>query len=158
MAEIAALGLTCNVLQMLDYGRQFATTAWKIHQSGEDALESFSILQVLSASLESMTLKLEKEAVRSPISQQGKSSSVSSSHGMADLCQESIKTAREMLERLGEIGLPQKGKLPRKREALRSAFMAWWNEDRIRALQQRLNSLGNQVTLCLVDNLRFVAI
>lgn len=145
MAEIAALGLACNILQMVDYGRQFATTAWKIYQSGEDALEGFSSLQVLSKNLEHVSRELEKEAVQS--------STLSSAQGMERLCQESIKTTKEMLETLGKIGLSRKGR-PRKREALRSAFMSWWNEDRIRALQQRLDGLGNQVVLFLLDKFR----
>lgn len=145
MAEIAALGLACNILQMVEYGRQFATTAWKIYQSGEDALEGFSSLQMLSTNLENVARELEKETIRG--------STFRSSQGIAKLCQESIKTAKEMLETLAKIGLLRNSKA-RKHEALSSAFMTWWNEDKIRALQQRLDSLGNQVTLFLLLNLR----
>lgn len=145
MAEVAGLSLAANIFQMVEYGYQFATTAYKIYESGNDAIENFSSIQILSKNLEEVTQRLDTST---------RSCSTSSSDiSLADLSNECTRTTGEMLKTLEKIGLPKNGN-PKKRDALRSAFKAWWNEEKIQALQRRLDSFRNQWTLHVVVMLR----
>ncbi|KAJ4397506.1 hypothetical protein N0V93_001736 [Gnomoniopsis smithogilvyi] len=143
MAEIAGLSLAANIFQMVEYGAQFAVTAYRIYQSGNDAMENFRSLQILSKSLEEVTQRLETASPHAS----------ASGEALASLSYECTKTVKEMLERLDTFRLPENSK-SKKREALRVAFKAQWDEEKIQALERRLDSFRNQWTLQMLEVLR----
>lgn len=57
---VSGLALAASILQVLDYGRQFVTTAWKLYESRVDAVKSIAVLQRLSKNLDS-TLQSAKQ-------------------------------------------------------------------------------------------------
>lgn len=149
MAEIAGLSLAANIFQMVEYGAQFTITAYKIYDSGNDAIENFNTLQVLSKNLEEVTQRLV------PASLQTSTSHEQSDEALVRLSKECKKASTQMLETLRKIGLPKSGKI-KKRDALQTAFKAYWNKSRIDALGKQLDSFRNQWTLQVLEILRLV--
>lgn len=147
MADIAGLSLAANIFQMVEYGAQFTMTAYKIYDSGNDAIENFNSLQVLSKNLEEVIQRLVPAPLQASASQ--------SNEALVRLSHECKKTSTQMLETLEKIGLPKSGKI-KKRDALQTAFKAYWNKSQIDALGKQLDSFRNQWTLQILEILRSV--
>lgn len=122
MTAVAGLNLAANIFEMVQYGAQFLATAYKIYQSGNDAIENFSSLQVLSKNLEDVSQRLAARNTQASASQPD-GAQIGTVGGLAGLSRECNKTTQEMLRILDKVGLPKKVKA-RKRDALRFAFKA----------------------------------
>lgn len=147
MAEIAGLSLAANIFQMVQIGAQFTMTAYRIYESGNDAIENFNSIQVLSKNLVEVIQRLEPAFPQASASQ--------SDEALVRLSHECKKTSEKMLETLERVDLPKSGKI-KKRDALRTAFKAQWNRAEIDALGNQLDSFRNQWTLHVLEILRLV--
>jgi hypothetical protein len=150
MAEaIAALSLASSILQVIDFGSKFASTAWKIYKAGHHSLEGLdevSSLRVINVNL--------GDVLRDIRTQPGGADPASESNqGIVNLAKECAKLVEELLQSLNKLGL---GDAARKRDALRAAFKLTWKGEEIRALQARLNDFRSQLTLGLLVSMRSV--
>jgi hypothetical protein len=60
MAE--AFGLVAGILQVVDFGRQYVSTAYKLYKSGVDGAESLSDLQAFANNLQAVLDTLHKHS------------------------------------------------------------------------------------------------
>lgn len=154
MAEaIAALSLAANILQMVEYGGFFVTTAWKIYSSQADTrlAKDFDHLRHLTEDVEKILGSLEQNDL-----------DTASAAGLRDkdrdllaLVAESRKITKEILDSLNKIGNPAAWKA-RKHKAIKATFKLTWKSDQIAGLQTKLDRIRSQLTLHLVHSLRYV--
>ncbi|KAL1883971.1 hypothetical protein Daus18300_000079 [Diaporthe australafricana] len=154
MAEaIAALGLAANILQTVEYGGAFVTTAWRIYSSQADAnlVKDFDQLRYLTQDFRGILGSLEQSA-----------SGVSSTTGLRDrdrdllrLVANSQRVTEEILDSLDKIGDSTRWKL-KKHKAILAAFKLTWNQGHIMKLQSNLEHVRSQLTLHLAHSLRCV--
>jgi hypothetical protein len=145
---VAALSLAANILQVVQCGLRFVSVAWGIYRSGQGGVDIFSDLHTISNDLEVVLRQIQTDAPGS-----APQNSASSCGGIFQLAEECAKVARQMLDSLENLGLPEKG---RKREALKAAFKLTWRSDDIKSLQRRLEEFRSQLILNLVVSLRYV--
>lgn len=112
MAEIAGLSLAASMFQLVKYGGKFTMVAYKIRESGNDAITDFSGLQILSKNLDEVTQRLELASPQAPTSY--------TDEALIRLVHEWKKASTQMLKTVDKIGLPKSGKI-KKRDALQTA-------------------------------------
>lgn len=141
---VAGLALAASILQVLDYGRQFVTTAWKLYDSGVDKIESLTILQRLSKDLDStlQSAKRDSSAISSEVDKE-----------ISILATESRTASIKIQELLSRASVTQDVRRT-KRKALRAAFVTLWNRDEIRSLEIELEGINKRLTLALLASLR----
>jgi len=145
MAEaVAALSLAANILQVADFGKRFVGAAWKIWKSGSDGVEGFSSLQNLAQNLSQAAQELRVEAPP-------QTGQFSSARGIFDLAGECSSIAQEMLASLEKIKTPTTGK---KRDAAIAGFKLAWKSGDIKALEEKLGRVQDQLTFNLAISLR----
>lgn len=150
MAEaIAVLSLASNILQVIDFGSKFASTAWKIYRAAHHSLEGLDDV----ASLRVISVNLG-DVLRDIRAQSGNADPVSESNqGIVNLAKECATLVEELLQSLNKLGLEN---VARKRDALRAAVKLTWKGEEIGALQARLNDFRSQLTLGLLVSMRSV--
>lgn len=141
---VAGLASAASILQVLDYGRQFVTTAWKIYESKVDAVESITILQCLSKSLDStlQSARRDSSAISPEVDNE-----------ISILATESRAASVKIQELLSRASVTQDSRRT-KRKALRAAFVTLWNRDEIRSLEIELEGINKRLTLALLASLR----
>ena len=150
MAEaIAALSLASNILQVIDSGSKFASTAYNIYKAAHHGLKDVDEV----ASLRVINVNLA-DALHDIRTQSGGADPASESNqGIVNLAKECAVLVEELLQSLNKLGL---GDASRKRDALRAAFKLTWKGEEIGALQARLNDFRSQLTLSLLVSMRLV--
>lgn len=147
MAEaVAALSLAANILQVLDFGKQFAIAGCAIYQAGPGSIEVLSDLQSSSSGFHSVLTELQKGAARAPTSNVAKGDD-----GILVLASKCSGVLNQMLEAIASSGSLEKG---RKRDAAKAAFKLVWKKGDIESLQKRLDQFRDELTLHLVVSLR----
>jgi hypothetical protein len=152
MAEaIATLSLASNILQVIDFGSKFASTAWKIYKAarhGHGDLNEVASLRVINVNLGNVLRDIRTQSYDAdPASE--------SNQGIVNLAKGCATLVEELLQSLNELGL---GDAARKRDALRAAFKLTWKGDEIGALQARLSDFRSQLTLGLLVSMRSVSV
>jgi type II secretory pathway component GspD/PulD (secretin) len=150
MAEaVAVLSLLSNILQVIGFGTNFASTAWKIYQGarhGRQDIDEVAYLRNINASLRDALRDLHAQAARvTPESE--------SSRGIVDLSEQCTALIEELLRSLDSLGL---GDVKRKRDALRATFKLAWKREKLDDLQSRLDGFRAQLHLSLLVSMRFV--
>lgn len=158
MAEAAAFGLAVNILTVVDYGRQFAVSAWKIWKSGPDGLPGLTSLQEASQDLVGVTERLKET---------GRGSIGSDEDGrLLELANRCNAVARKILQTLGEVKIPEKehGRIlssfslfSHRETILNSAVAAFklkWEESKIRELEEELETLKSEMMMNLAVSCR----
>lgn len=148
MAEaIAALSLAANVLQMVEYGGTFVTTAWKMYlsQSESHLVDDFDQLRHLTQEVEQLLGSIEHN-----------DPAASAITGLQDrdpdllkLAAESHIVIKQILAFLNKIENPTLSRV-------KKAFKLTWNHSRLPELQAKLDRFRSQLTLHLVHSLRYV--
>ena len=143
MAEaLVAVGLASNIIQFIDFGSRFVSSAWRIYQTGESKgelpHETINDLRTLLAQLRSS----QTEAGQSNEDEAGLQKLVGSCQRLAD----------ELLSSLQKVNLPAKA---RKRDALKTAFKTMFKEDEIKSLQAKLDEFRQQLMLHLLSLIRY---
>ncbi|KAH6866015.1 hypothetical protein B0T10DRAFT_96367 [Thelonectria olida] len=141
MAE--AFSLAAGILQVVDFGAAYLTTARNLYKSGKDGAENLSDLQAFASNLEKVLDTLRKHSQNAD--------GVAGSPNDSALAKECAATLEDMLDKLRRIKLSSKG---RRRDAAIDAFTMLWNKERIDALQGRLDHYVQQLTLNLMVSLR----
>jgi len=149
MAEtIAALSLASNILQVVDYGTKFISAAWKIWRSGREGIEGLTSLQRISHDLKAVVERLRATLPTS--ARQVEDESTSSIFALAEECS---KITQQMLDTIESLGIPNQSR--KKRDALIAAFKLVWKNDKIVALQARLDDFRSQIILNLAISFRY---
>jgi hypothetical protein len=150
MAEvIAALSLASNILQVIEFGTSFASTAWKIYEGsrhGRQGLDEVASLRKINDNLCDALKDIRTQSA-------GVSVTSESAGGILDLSKQCSALAEELLQSLDSVGLAD---VRRKRDALRAAFRLSWKKKEISALESRLNDFRSQLTLSLLVSMRLV--
>lgn len=150
MAEaIAALSLASNILQVIDFGSNFVSTAWKIYdasQRSSERLDGIASLSVINTNLNDVLRDLRTQSSATDLANE-------SNRGILNLSNECAAWLEKLVRALNELGLGDAG---RKRDALRAAFKLMWKREEINALQARLNEFRSQLTLSLLVSMRSV--
>ncbi|KAG8166856.1 hypothetical protein KVR01_002545 [Diaporthe batatas] len=141
---IAALGLAANVLQVLDYGRQFVVAAWIIHDSRGDDLENVSSLKTVSQNL-SNVIKQLKPTPRHRESELDKE--------MSSLVAEGHDLSMQILALLKKAGFQDDGKRT-KMGTIKAAFFNVFKSEQLRSMESRLDRIQSRLTLTLVASFR----
>ncbi|KAI3394581.1 hypothetical protein diail_2572, partial [Diaporthe ilicicola] len=155
MAEaIAGLSLAANILQIVEYGGVFVTTAWKIYSSQADVqlVKDFDRLRYLTKDLKGVLGSLERNTSDFPKI----AGSQERDRDLLSLAVESRKVTEEILGSLNKIGDPARWRVT-KHKAIQAAFKLIWNQSHITELQTNLDRVRSQLTLHLVHSLRFDA-
>ncbi|KAH8756401.1 hypothetical protein F5883DRAFT_372051, partial [Diaporthe sp. PMI_573] len=153
MAEaVAGLSLAANILQMVEYGGVFVTTAWKIYsaRTDTDIVKDFKQLQYLAKDVDKVLVSLEQDIPAVSSTCEG---SDSGDPELARLAEECRKVTVEILEFVGKTG-DQKSWKTRMHRAVKEAFQLTWGQDKLNKLETRLDRMRNQLTLRLVHSLR----
>lgn len=147
MAEaVAALSLAANILQVLDFGKQFAIAGYAIYHAGPGSVEALSDLQSSSSRFHSVLTELQKGAARAPTS-----NVANGEDGILVLASKCSGVLKQMLESIVSPGSLEKGG---KRDAAKAAFKLGWKKGDIESLQKRLDQFRDELTLHLVVSLR----
>ena len=150
MAEaIAALSLASNILQAIDFGSKFASTACNIYKAAHHGLggvDEVASLRVINANLGDVLRDIRTQSGGADLASE-------SNQGIVNLAKECAVLVEELLQSLNKLGL---GDAARKRDALRAAFKLTWKGEEIAALQARLNDFRAQLTLSLLVSMRLV--
>ena len=151
MAEaIAALCLASNILQVIDFGSKFVSTAWKIYKAAHHSLEGVDEV----ASLRAINVNLGDALRDIRIQSSGVDPASENNKGIVNLAKDCATVVEELLQSLNKLGLRD---TPRKRDALRTAFKLMWKREEIDALHGRLNDFRAQLTLALLVSMRSVS-
>jgi hypothetical protein len=146
---IVALGLAANVIQVIDYGTNFASTAWKIYQGarhGRQDIDEVVSLRKINSNL--------RDALQDIYTQSTSVSATNeSTSGIAELSKQCASLVEKLLQSLDSLGLND---VKRKRDALRAAIKLAWKREDIDDLQLRLNDFRSQLTLSLLVSMRLV--
>ncbi|KAJ0124736.1 hypothetical protein J7T55_006077 [Diaporthe amygdali] len=152
MAEaIAGLSFAANILQMVEYGGVFVTTAWKIYSSQAESqlVKDFDQLQYLTEDFKNILDCLEhNDSVNSSTE-----SLPDRNRDLLKLAAESRKISEEILNSLNKIGNPTVWRV-KKHKAIQAAFKLTWSQDHVAELQTKLDRVRSQLTLHLVHSLR----
>jgi arginyl-tRNA synthetase len=145
MAE--AFGLAVNILTVLEYGRQFTVSAWKIWESGPEAINGIATLQLTSKNIRAAAQELRE--IRSTIATDD-----NNNERTLELLQRCERVAQKMLQTLDGLVAPL-GKRRKKRDAAMAAFKVRWSNNDIKAFQAEMDELRSQITMNLVISLRY---
>lgn len=141
---VAGLALAASILQVLDYGRQFVSTAWKLYESGEDKVESLASLQSLSKNLDSTLRSANCDS---------STTSPEIDEEISVLATESRAASVKIQGMLNRADLTQHARRT-KRKVLRAAFVSLWNRDEIKSLEVELDGINKRLNLALLESLR----
>ncbi|OAP62733.1 hypothetical protein AYL99_01960 [Fonsecaea erecta] len=151
MAEaIAALSLASTILQVIDFGSKFVSTAWKIYDVGHRHLkgpDEVASLDVLSNNLSDVLRDILTQSRATGLANDG-------NRGIHTLSKECAILIEKLARSLDTLGLKDAS---RKRAAVVAAFKLAWKREEINALQARLNDFRSQLTLSLLVSVRYYA-
>ncbi|KIW32474.1 uncharacterized protein PV07_04019 [Cladophialophora immunda] len=151
MAEaIAALSLASNILQVIDFGSKFVSTAWKIYNATHRNLESLDEIASLNLLNHSLSAVLQDIRTQSC----GTDLAGESNRGILNLSKECATLVENLVTSLNEIA---RGDPHRKRAAVVAAFKLMWKREEMNVLQARLNDFRSQLTLSLLVSMRYYA-
>ena len=144
---IVALSIAANIAQFIDLGRKFVTEARKIYQDGKNNNASTPDLHKTTTALQ----RLLKDLQSAPEENEEPSENEQSICQLSRQCQD---VATELLVSLNKIYLPGK---PRRRDALKGAWMSTWKYEDIKLLHSKLNDFQQLLSLHLLASLRIQA-
>lgn len=155
MAEaIAALSLAANILQMVEYGVVFVSTAWKICSSNPDThlANDFDQLRSSTEEVEKILVSLEQNEseVLSGACLQDRD------RDLLALTAESRTVTEDILSSLNKIENPAAWKDKKKYKAIKAAFKSLWHSHRLTELKTNLDRVRSQLTLQLLHSMRCV--
>lgn len=155
MAEaVAGLSLAANILQMVEYGGVFVTTAWKIYSENTDTdiLKDFKQLQYLAKDVDEVLGSLERDLPAFSATCMGSGDLHPELVRLAEECQ---KVTVEILDFVGKTG-EQKSWKTRMHKVVRESFRLTWGQGKLVKLQTKLDGMRSQLILRLVHSLRCV--
>lgn len=144
---ITALGLASNILQVIEFGSKFVSTAWAIRKSGIGAragLANFTEAEKIRTDLEVVLEKLRPNGEATDADR-------ASEQSIERLASECATVAEQLLQKLREI-FPED--IYRKREIVKATFKSIWQEEDIKSLRTSLADFRNQLVLHLLVSLR----
>jgi hypothetical protein len=138
MDPVTAFGLAAGILQFLDCGSRYATTAWKIYRNGQEGLKDD-----LQSALKSLQLSVPKA-----------SGKVETQPGIVTLAKECQKVAGDLVDSLSKIPTSERFG---KREAFKAAIKVIRTKEEIHNLEGRITAFRQQLTFHLLVSLQSVA-
>lgn len=145
MAEaLVAVGLAANVVQFIEVGCRFASSAWRLYSQDDRSSTHFPEAKAIAEDMRCVLKDLET-------ADHGKVTLPDTENGFRQLVENCRALAQEILEAIQESNVPDHG---RKRDALKGAFRGMRREEEIRALQDRLGAFRQQLTIHLLALIR----
>jgi hypothetical protein len=147
MDPVTAFGLAAGILQFLDRGSRYATTAWKIYRSGQEGLKDVAEIRVIVEDLQNALKSLQLSVPKA-------SGEGETQPGIVRLAKECQKVAGDLVDSLSKIPTAERfGKM----EAYKAAIKVIRNKDEIHNLQGRITEFRQQLTFHLLVSLQSVA-
>jgi hypothetical protein len=149
MAEIiAGLSLAANILQVLDFGGRFVSTAWKIHKEDDSALHEYSTLHFTAHKLLELVDQIEP-------TETGQDPAVLS---IVQQCQKAVKRLLDCLKSLDLktdelLGTSVSGQKKRW-DAIRLSLKIFWKKNDIESLQRSFTEVRDQLISHLLVSIR----
>lgn len=149
MAEIiAGLSLAANILQVLDFGGRFISTAWSIHKEEASVLKEYSTLQFTAHKLGELAGQVQQaDAGQDPATLSIIKQCEKAVRRLLD-CLESLDLKRDELS-----GLSIQAKRKRT-DAIRLSLKMLWKKDDIESLQRSFEEVREQLITHLLVSIR----
>lgn len=138
MAELAALSLAANVLQVIGFAGSVICKSWEYYNSNAEVLDENKDAALVAGNLRGLCLRLQ-----GPL--------VDNDQVLVDLAHRTAKSATELSEQLEKLAI--KGKRS-KAESLRKGLKAVWGKDKLESLATRLTDLRAELNLYLTVDLK----
>ena len=143
MAEtLVALSLSANILQFIDVGSRFVSTAWKIYRASRERVNEQTDIHTIIIDLKDVLEDLQRSTLKDESNNEV---------GFQRLVKDCRKLAGELLDALQKVNWAEK---VRKRDALKAALEMIWREDEIKPLQLKLEAFRQQLILHLLNWIR----
>lgn len=130
MDPLTALGVVANVLQIVQLGSSFASTAYRIYKSSDGALANNIDLESTACSLRALLSRLDATL------NDGKATCFNQGdQALKDVCQECGHVGDAMIQLLRTLKIDNTS--PRKWASVKKAFQGHWIEKEIKILVNR---------------------
>jgi hypothetical protein len=147
MDPVTAFGLAAGILQFLDCGSRYATTAWKIYRNGQEGLKDVAEIRVIVEDLQSALKSLQLSVPKA-------SGEGETQPGIVTLAKECQKVAGDLVDSLSKIPTSERFG---KREAFKAAIKVIRTKEEIHNLEGRITAFRQQLTFHLLVSLQSVA-
>lgn len=145
MDPLSALSVAAAVVQFLDFSGTIVTSTYKIYKSTSKKNEGNDTITSITAQLVDLTSELERSATVSPVSKVDQEIII--------LCQQCKKTADNLLDALKQLNAGSGVTLW---DSFKIALRSVWSQGEIDALQGRLDSYRQQISMHILVALRHV--
>ena len=147
MAEfIAAFGIAVNIMTFIDFSCKILSTGYRMHSSGSNSQEHQD-LNVITNDLIRVTGDLDNALQQDELKQNSSSDDIHLQR-LADQCRVVCLELQVALQKLKVHGQP------RKWNTFRVALKTVWNEDKIEALQKRIEQFRQELIICMLASFR----
>jgi hypothetical protein len=153
MDPITALGLAANVVQFLTFAGGIISKSAEIYSSADGQLVEQQELRIVANNLQALAIALPKSK-GSRHHGNPNSSEVLSDQQLGELCKECRGVSHELLGALSALQVNGKHK---RWNSFRQALNSVWSEDKINALELRVNRYRSQIDTALLFSLRYVS-
>lgn len=146
----SALGLASNIVQFVDFGGKLLSKSQELYSSVDGSTAKHKQLESLYENLQHLSQKLNASA-------QGTNGSVRRSQEeealveVAKSCTETVDELLSIIRKLKVTNGPHK-----KWHSFRQALKSVWRQERIDALQKRLDAINSQLNIHFAAILRYV--
>jgi hypothetical protein len=150
MAEsILFFGIAANVVQFVDFSSKVLSASYKLYKDeyGLNGLEETRELEVITKSLHKIIEGLESSLQQEDLKQKATQNELD----LRELAKHCREIAEELLAAVGKLKV--KGK-PGKWNSFRAALKTLWDEDKIEAIQKRLDRFRQELVVHILVSLR----
>ena len=144
MDPLSALSVAAAVVQFIDFGGTIIASTYKIHKSRGKEGEGTDVASIATR-LANLNSELERSATFSPTSQIDRD--------IVILCQQCNKAATSLLDALRELNAASSATLW---DSFKIALRTVWSQGEIDALQTRLETYRQQISMHILAGLRYV--
>lgn len=141
MAELAAISLAANVLQVIGFTGSVVCKSWEYYGSASGVLQEYEDASVVAANLRALCVKIEgpSQAADAPL------------FDLAARCHATAKLLIDELDKLVVHGKKSKA------QSLRKGLKAVWGKDESEGLAKRVTDLRAELKVYIAGDLRLVA-
>lgn len=143
MDPLSALSVAAAVVQFIDFGSTIISSTYAIYASFDKHKDGTRDLVSITGRLSWLNAELERSAAFSPHSQVDRD--------IVILCQQCNKSATTLLDALNQLNAPSR---PNLWGSFKLALRSVWSQGEIDALQDRLNSYRQQISMHILVGMR----
>lgn len=143
MDSVTAFSLTCNIIQITNYGVKALAKCKEIYKDG--SLSQYDDLEIVAKQLADLHVGLQ---LPSP-----SCTTVDSEQALLNVAKDCTESARQLVTKLDTFKI---GDHQSKRQATKKSIKALWDQGEIQAQQNRLDSYRKMLDTQILVTLRFV--